>query len=131
MIFVDTSAWYALVSPRDANHQLAKTFAESVQERFITSDYVVDETLTLLRARGETQHALAFGADVMAGTFVEIALVEKQDFVRAWEVFQRFVDKGWSFTDCTSRVLMERLGIQRAFAFDDDFHQFGTVTVLP
>jgi predicted nucleic acid-binding protein len=45
-------------------------------------------------------------------------------------VFQRFHDKEWSFTDCTSRVVMQRLGIQRAFAFDDHFRQFGTVTVV-
>lgn len=41
------------------------------------------------------------------------------------------VDKQWSFTDCTSRVVMERLGIQKVFAFDDHFRQFGTVTVVP
>lgn len=30
------------------------------------------------------------------------------DFDAAWEVFQKFEDKAWSFTDCTSRVVMER-----------------------
>jgi uncharacterized protein len=48
-----------------------------------------------------------------------------------WSVFKTFSDKGWSFTDCTSRVLMERLGIAQAFAFDEHFRQFGTVTVVP
>ncbi len=43
-------------------------------------------------------------------------------------VFRRYQDKQWSFTDCTSKVLIERLGIAEAFAFDHHFEQFGTVT---
>ena len=131
MIFVDTSAWYASSSARDAHHQDAKLFLASVREQLITSDYVVDETLTLFRTRGENQHALRFGAEVIEGSFAEIITIDDKDFADAWDVFQRFHDKAWSFTDCTSRVVMERLGIQRAFAFDDDFRQFGTVAVVP
>jgi predicted nucleic acid-binding protein len=92
---------------------------------------VVDETLTLFRSRGEDQHALTFGAQVIDGSFAQIIAITEQDFAEAWDVFQRFADKEWSFTDCTSRVVMERLGIQRAFAFDDHFRQFGSATVLP
>lgn len=112
-------------------HQEAKRFLTSVQERLVTSDYVVDETLTLFRSRGENQHALTFGLEVINGSFAQIIAITEQDFAEAWDVFQRFADKEWSFTDCTSRVVIERLGIQRAFAFDDHFRQFGTVTVLP
>lgn len=131
MIFVDTSAWCALSSTRDANHQAANSLLVSLQERIVTSDYVVDETLTLFRSRSEDQHALAFGSLLMLGSFAQIARIEEQDFLQAWELFRRYDDKAWSFTDCTSRVIMERLGIQRAFAFDDHFRQFGTVTVVP
>ena len=131
MIFVDTSAWYASSSVRDANHQAARQFLASVQERLITSDYVVDETLTLFRSRGEDQHAVASGTEVIDGSFAEIITIDKQDFTAAWKMFQQFHDKEWSFTDCTSRVVMQRLGIQRAFAFDDHFRQFGTVAVVP
>jgi predicted nucleic acid-binding protein len=131
VIFVDTSAWYASSSVRDANHQAAKKFLATVQERLVTSDYVVDETLTLFRSRGEAQHALAFGTEVIEGLFAEIISIDKQDFAEAWILFRRFTDKEWSFTDCVSRVVMERLGIDRAFAFDDHFRQFGTVAVVP
>jgi predicted nucleic acid-binding protein len=44
---------------------------------------------------------------------------------------ERYSDKGWSFTDCTSRIVMERMKISTAFAVDHHFRQFGTVTVLP
>jgi uncharacterized protein len=131
VIFIDTSAWYAASTVRDANHQEAKHFLASVQERLVTSDYVVDETLTLFRARGENQHALTFGTEVIDGSFAELVTIDEQDFANAWRVFQQFHDKEWSFTDCTSRIVMERLGVRRAFAFDDHFRQFGTVAVVP
>ena len=44
---------------------------------------------------------------------------------------RRFRDKNWSFTDCTSRMVMEKLAIGTAFAFDQHFRQFGTVSVVP
>jgi len=49
----------------------------------------------------------------------------------AWEVFRQFRDKQWSFTDCVSRVVIERLSIPAAFAFDEHFRQFGNVAVVP
>ena len=49
----------------------------------------------------------------------------------AFEIFRKFEDKRWSFTDCVSRVVMEELKISTAFAFDDHFRQFGMVTVVP
>lgn len=45
--------------------------------------------------------------------------------------FFQFDDKLWSYTDCLSRVMMERLGIVEAFVFDDHFRQFGSVIVVP
>jgi predicted nucleic acid-binding protein len=131
VIFIDTSAWYAASSNRDANHSKAKAFFASLREPFVTSDFVVDETLTLFRARGEDRHALEFGAAVIDNRFAEIVTVISNDFERAWQMFRDYQDKKWSFTDCTSFIVMERLGITRAFAFDDHFRQFGIATVLP
>ena len=131
MIFVDTSDWYASSSVRDANHEAAKRFLQSAPERLVTTDYVIDETLTLFRARGENQHALTFGAEMIDGSFAEIRTIGSTDFAEAWNVFQTFADKQRSFTDCTSRVVIDRLASQRAMAFDDHFRQFGTVRVVP
>jgi predicted nucleic acid-binding protein len=131
MIFVDTSAWYAVYSRRDANHTLAVSTIRMFGEPLLTSDYVVDETLTLLRARGENRRAIAFGRRAIGGNLGRIVPIEDRDFSNAWDVFEKFADKDWSFTDCTSRVVMQRLGIQRAFAFDDHFRQFGTVAIVP
>jgi predicted nucleic acid-binding protein len=57
-------------------------------------------------------------------------LTEK-DILQAWEIFQRFSDKGWSFTDCTSKAVLDKLNLTHAFAFDRHFQQFGTVIIIP
>lgn len=130
MIFVDSSAWFAVYSLRDENHATASQTIRSFREPLITTDYIADETLTLLRARKENRRALAFGSQVIDGGVAKIITIAEHDFARAWETFQRFSDKNWSFTDCTSMVVMGRLGIQRAFSFDDHFRQFGTVMIV-
>lgn len=131
MIFVDTSAWFAVFSRRDANHAAAAVAIRTFREPLVTTDYVVDETLTLLRARGESRRSLAFGCRIIDGGWARLAHITEADFADAWRLYPSFHDKQWSFTDCTSRIVIQRLGIPRAFAFDDHFRQFGVVAVLP
>jgi predicted nucleic acid-binding protein len=54
MIFVDTGAWFASVVPTDTDYHAAIAWLSTNSQPLITSDYVIDETLTLLRARGES-----------------------------------------------------------------------------
>jgi uncharacterized protein len=92
---------------------------------------VIDETLTLLRARGERKRANLAAARFFLGEFAIIHFVDETEIRAAAEVFHRFSDKDWSFTDCTSKVVMESYGITTAFAFDRHFLQFGGITVVP
>jgi uncharacterized protein len=131
VIFVDTGAWFASVVPTDPDHDAARTWLGANREPLMTSDYVVDETLTLLRARGESRRAVALGRRFFAGQIALVHHLEQSEIRDAWQVFEQFSDKLWSFTDCTSKVLMARMGITRAFAFDEHFGQFGTVVVCP
>lgn len=62
MIFVDTGAWYASLVPTDPDHTRAAQWLAKNDLPLLTTDYVIDETLTLLRARGERKRALALGA---------------------------------------------------------------------
>jgi predicted nucleic acid-binding protein len=131
MIFVDTGAWFAAFVPNDPDHGAADAWLEANHEPLVTTDYVVDELLTLLKMRGEYQRALRLGASLFAGDIATLTWVTPEDIRQAWATFHRYQDKDWSFTDCVSRVVMQRLDMQTAFAFDDDFRQFGTVTVVP
>jgi predicted nucleic acid-binding protein len=131
LTFVDTSAWFASAVPEDADHHVASDWFDLHGRDLITTDYVVDETLTLLVQRGHRAAALSLGDNLFAGTLASIVHVEPDDIRAAWTKFRQFSDKAWSFTDCTSKVVIARLGISTAFAFDHHFRQFGTVTVVP
>ena len=131
MIFVDTSAWFGCVVPSDDNYLSASRWFSENNEPLLTTDYVVDETLTLLRARGETARAENLGEAFFSDSLCTVYFLTESDIRETWQVFQRFSDKEWSFTDCSSKVVMSKLGIDKAFAFDRHFNQFGSVAVLP
>ena len=131
MIFVDSSAWSAAFVHADPDRQRARSWLRQNFQRLLTTDYIIDETLTVIRARSHLNRAIRVGQKLFDQAFVTIEWVTPDDVRRAWNVFRNYRDKHWSFTDCISRVVMERLDIKQAFAFDDDFRQFGTVTVVP
>ena len=129
-IFVDTGAWFARFVPSDRDHQAARGWFEHNTSSLITTDYIVDELLTLLRVRGENQRALEVGSSLLNGELCDLEWVTPADGKEAWHVFATYQDKGWSFTDCVSLAVMQRLGISAAVAFDEHFRQFGTITIL-
>jgi predicted nucleic acid-binding protein len=132
VIFVDTSAWFAASVPTDRNHRAADAFLAATDPRLLlTTDYVIAETLTLLRIRSEHQRASEFGRRAFEERICQIEWVLKGDVLKAWIAFETFRDQKWSFVDCLSRTVIERLQIEQAFAFDDHFRSFGEVVVVP
>jgi predicted nucleic acid-binding protein len=64
MNFVDTSAWFAAYVPSDPMHRAVQS-AMARADRLVTSDYILDETLTLLKARGHVDRAYRLGARLL------------------------------------------------------------------
>ena len=131
MIFVDTSAFFAIMDTKDRAHTAAIEWLGVSNDTLLSTDYVIDESLTLLRSRGQAERAIELGRDVLVSQSVVVHRLTDEDFRRSWETFYRFDDKLWSFTDCSSKVVMEQLGITKAFAFDEHFAQFATVQLVP
>jgi len=130
MVFVDTSAWFAFFVPTDPNHQRVLHWFATSSERLVTTDYCIGETVTVLMARGELRRAVEAGQWLIESRRAESHFLTPEQFHRAWILFQRRVTAGWSFVDCTSKVVMDELGIKKAVAIDAHFQQFG-VTVVP
>lgn len=131
MVFVDTSAWHAFFVQSDANHLRVRNWIGQNDPNLLTTDFCIDETLTLLAARRERQRALE-AADLFFRTnLCQIHFVTPEEIRRAWLVFQQRSAAGWSFTDCTSKVVIDSLGIQTALAIDAHFLQFGSLVVEP
>ena len=131
MIFVDTGAWFASVVPSDRDHAAASRWLSQNTEPLLTTDYVVDETLTLLKVRGQTTRSMVLGEQFFRGSLATVYYLTEADIRLTWQLFRQFSDKAWSFTDCSSKVVIDRLQLTRAFAFDHHFRQFGTVEVVP
>jgi predicted nucleic acid-binding protein len=117
--------------PDDENPPAAQNWLHANDAPLLTTDYVVDETLTLRKMRGHASLALELGESLLAGELADLILVTEDDIQSAWRPFRDFSDKHWSFTDCTCKAVIDRLGITSAFAFDKYFRQFGSVQVFP
>ena len=130
MIFVDTGAWFARFVPDDPDHsRIAKWFASN-NELLTTTDYCLDETLTLIAARKRPQLAVEAGRVLFDESIARMHFLTSDQVRRSWILFQQRTGAGWSFTDCTSKIVVDDLHITTAIALDRHFHQFG-INVVP
>lgn len=137
MIFLDTGFLLALVSRRDENHERAKEVLNtyrglSLWEMALTTNHVVSETITAVRFKAEPSNldksheiAVELGRGLYDGDFGRVYQVSAEEERTAYEYFVRHRDKKYSFVDCVSFVIMEKLGIREALSVDEDFmHRF-------
>lgn len=130
-LFLDTSALVAIEDLNDSNHRKALTLREQIRRgdtpfrTLFTSNYVVDEVITLLRFHCGHHVALAFRRALDASKLVRVLWVTEPIEKAAWARFQKRTDKAYSFTDCTSFALMDAEAIRSSFTFDQHFSQEG------
>ncbi len=96
----------------------------------VTTDYVIDETLTLIRVRLTLAAAEAWWAQVEGSSRLRWEWIGIARAERARDVFFRHRDKSYSSTDCTSFVVMKELKLKQALTTDRHFRQMG-FEVLP
>ncbi len=127
-MLVDTGAWYALADTSDRHHEEAKRFYTEHAGRtpFLTTDLIVAETWVLVSAHLSRRAALTFWG-TLRETRIPVFTADPVDLEAAWHIAQALPDQAFSFVDCTTFALMERLGIHEAFAFDAHFlvYRFG------
>ncbi len=136
MIFVDSSAYIAYYNKRDKNHEAAVSFVKKIRDRefgpviIYTSDYVFDEVVTAVLVLTRSKDlAISVGESIKESKITRIIKVDEEIFHKAWEIFREYKDKFWSFTDCTSFAIMEKMDIRTAFTFDEHYRQAGFNTV--
>lgn len=124
---VDTGAWYALADRKDPDHADVSLCLEEYAGRLVTTNFIFEESVTLIRYRLGAGAARAFGEQLLAGSAARLVHITRSDERRAWEIFTRYRDKSFSYTDCTSFAAMQRLRLDAAVAIDDDFRSFGLI----
>ena len=128
MIFVDTGAFVARYVRQDSHHRRARKAWDEIERnrsRCYTSNFVLDETLTLLGRRASYSFAADRGRSLLRSSALTILRPDAGDEEEAVEVFAKFADQQVSFTDCVSFVLMRRNRLERAFTFDRHFASAG------
>jgi uncharacterized protein len=128
-VFVDTGAWYALVDKDDADHTAASIFLAANTTPLITTNAVFSETITLIRYRIGHEAARIFGQKLKESASVRMVAVTPADEDRAWELFTRYQDQDFSYADCTSFAVMQRMKLDTAFTFDRHFKVMKFVVV--
>src|SRR3990170_6322089 len=133
-LFADTGAFIALTDADDENHKPAVAFYRNAKERgtrFVTTNFVLCETLNYLRARISHHIAVLLRENLKKSGFIEIVTVTPSIEDAAFTIFKRYNDKDFSFTDCTSFSIMKSLKLKSAFAFDRHFDQFEGIGRVP
>ena len=131
-IFIDTGAFIALTDTTDQYHFKALDFAkhESSKYQQVTSNFVICETLNFLRTRASYEASITFGEKIRESKSINIIHISPLIENKAWDIFKQYKDKDFSFTDCTSFIVIESLKTNHVFGFDIHFKQFG-LKLLP
>jgi uncharacterized protein len=133
-VFVDTSGLYALIDKRDTHHVAAR---EAVTKRLrrgrrlVVTDYVVDEAVTLARVRGGPHVALRMLELLEQSVGIRIEWIGIERFTATKLFLRKHVDHAYSFTDCSSFVVMRELEIRQALTSDGHFPEAGFEALLP
>jgi hypothetical protein len=127
-LFMDTGGFVALLSVEEASHEKASSVMKEAgryHRSVVTTDYVLDETATLLRARGLTKHLKEFLRMTETSQALSIEWMTPDRFAAARTFMLKHLDQEFSFTDCASFVVMKELRLTDALATDKHFRIAG------
>jgi uncharacterized protein len=130
MIFVDTSAFYALLDEDDAEHSRALKLWEGEppgEGSLVTTNYVELESMALLQSRLGMPAVRVFCDAILR--LVRIEWIDEVVHAQAVSAFIAADRRGLSLVDLSSFETMRRLGIRSAFTFDRHFRQYGFETL--
>ncbi len=127
-VFIDTSLFVSLFEEDDDRHDEAmRLFQDAMAQkiRVVISDYIFDECITTVNSRAHHDIAVKAGNYMLSSNVIELIWLDQELKLKAWEYFTAHADKGYSFTDCTSFVLMKEIKLTQYMAFDKHFEQAG------
>ncbi|MEE9118358.1 MAG: PIN domain-containing protein, partial [Calditrichia bacterium] len=125
MIYIDTGAFLARYIKRDQYHKQAVEFwnqLRKMRERCFTSNFVLDETFTLLGRRAGYKFAIQRARNMYLSKKLTILRATHEDELMALDIWDKYADQELSFTDCISFTCMGKNKIKRVFSFDSHFN---------
>jgi uncharacterized protein len=132
-IFWDTSGWFSLLNSTEEFHENALEIANKQVSKkifFLTSDLVVQETMTLFMARKEHAIAKQFWTNVQESKIIRIERIDETRFQKSGEFFCKHIEHGYSFADVSSFLLMREFKISEVVTTDKHFAKSGFQILL-
>ncbi|MDH4138458.1 MAG: PIN domain-containing protein [Anaerolineae bacterium] len=133
-LLVDTWFWLALKDRSDQDHALAMLTNEELVHRkitYVTTNFILAETYTLLRRRVRPQVAITFGQEIQKAidlTVIELVHILPEMEREAWALFERYDDiVDLSYTDCTTFAAMRSMGLSEVLTNDQHFAMMGLI----
>ena len=138
MILIDSNFFVALFNSRDKNHQRAKILLKELKNatwgsRIIT-DYVIDETVTMLWVQTHSKKLVKdfYNKIVLNKKFSKMEKITSEDINKTWELWNKYAEypkRPLSFTDCSILAIIERLQIANVLTFDSEFDGLASIVV--
>lgn len=129
-IFVDTSAFYAVLDREDENHASAReTWLRLLREEhtLVTSNYILLETSALLQNRIGIPALRTFHEDVEP--LLRVVWITGDRHASGVEAALAASRKRLSVVDCISFQVMRESAVETAFSFDRHFTEQGFTTI--
>jgi predicted nucleic acid-binding protein len=130
-IFVDTSAFYALLDRADTNHKKANAVWIGMlngEDTLVTSNYVLVESFALLQSRHGIEAVRVFQEDILP--LINVQFVDPEIHRPSVAGLMAASKRNLSLVDCVSFEVMRASGIKAVFTFDPHFKEQG-FTVIP
>ena len=127
-LLVDTAGWIACADGSDPVHARASAARDAALlagHTLVTTDFIVDETLTLIRIRLGVDSAERWWHQIDGSPRLAWEWIDSGRFERARLLLFQYRDKAFSLTDCTSFVVMRELRLTHAITTDRHFRQMG------
>ena len=131
-LFIDTWGWIVIHNRREPRHEETRAFYQNLRKQkgvAYTTDYVLDETFTLLFRRlpfVQARESLEKLEEAIFNGYLRLEWITPERFAQAKRLRLKFQDKSWiSFTDLASMVIMDELGIFDILTEDAHFTQVG------
>lgn len=132
-IFVDTSAWLALINKTDLLHAKAKTIRDHLIEshsNLLLTDYILVEIANTFSRIPYRKTAIELISFIRFSENTQVIGIDDNFFQKALELYSERLDKEWSLTDCASFVVMKAMGLTEAFTSDHHFEQAGFTILI-
>ncbi len=127
-VFVDSGAFHALLVSNDPFHAAAVKCLQTMKvsrRGLVTTDYILDESATLLKARGMGSQIPHLFDLVESSRALTVEWIAEDRFIAARDFLIQHNDHAYSFTDCTSFVVMRELEIHDTLTADRHFREAG------